>query len=89
MGVYPVGTLVELNRQQIGMVMDVSQSARSRPRVRCLYNLKGESLPRHRDLDLANVTYQNVKITRTVEPEEIADFSLQTLAKELGFTRAA
>lgn len=88
-GVYPVGTLVELNKQQIGMVTDVTQATRSRPKVRCLFNNEGKPLEKQRDLDLAGDAYRNVKITRTVEPEEIEAFSLQTLAEDLGFSRVA
>lgn len=88
-GVYPVGTLVELNKQQIGMVTDVTQATRSRPKVRCLFNHQGEPLPKQRDLDLAGAPFKKVKITRTVEPEEIEAFSLQSLAQDLGFSRVA
>lgn len=88
-GVYPVGTLVELNKQQIGMVTDVTQTSRSRPKIRCLFNHQGQPLPKQRDLDLAADPYRKVKITRTVEPEEIAAFSLQSLTKDLGLNRAA
>ncbi|WP_086479025.1 HD-GYP domain-containing protein [Oceanospirillum sanctuarii] len=88
-GVYPVGTLVELNKQQIGMVTDVAQATRSRPKVRCLFNHQGHPLPKQRDLDLAGGPFKKVKITRTVEPEEIEAFSLQSLAQDLGFSRVA
>lgn len=88
-GVYPVGTLVELNKQQIGMVTDVTQATRSRPKVRCLFNHLGQPLPKPRDLDLAGNKLSKVKITRTVEPEEIEGFSLETLASDLGFNRVA
>lgn len=88
-GVYPVGTLVELNKKQIAMVTDVSQSNRSRPKVRCLFDHNGQPLSQQSDLDLADSSKGGIKITRTVEPEEIEAFSLKALAKDLGFARAA
>ncbi|WP_417594034.1 HD-GYP domain-containing protein [Oceanospirillum sp.] len=88
-GIYPIGTLVELNRQQIGMVTDITRSARSRPKVRCLFDHNGKPLPKHQELDLADDGLRKVNITRTVEPEEIPDLSLQMLAMELGLNRAA
>ncbi len=88
-GIYPIGTLVELNRKQIGMVTDITRSARSRPKVRCLFNHEGKPLPKHRELNLADDALKKVSITRTVEPEEIPDLSLQVLVKELGLSRAA
>ncbi|OOV86821.1 HD-GYP domain-containing protein [Oceanospirillum linum] len=88
-GIYPIGTLVELNRQQIGMVTDITRSARSRPKIRCLFDHEGKPLPKHQELDLADDALRKVNITRTVEPEEIPDLSLQMLAIELGLNRAA
>lgn len=87
-GVYPVGTLVELNKQQIGMVVDVHPGARSKPSVHCLYQHTGQPLAKSRTLNLNSDACRQVKITRTVEPEEIQDFSLQQLADELGFSRS-
>lgn len=88
-GVYPVGTLVELNKQQIGMVTDVSPKTRSRPMVRCLFNRNGQPLAKPCSLNLAGYTKDKLKITRTVLPEEIEAFSLAALAETLGFNRVA
>ena len=88
-GVYPVGTLVELNKQQIGMVIDVNAQARSRPVVHCLFDSQGQLLAKQRDFDLTDQKFSRVKITRTVEPKDIEGFSLQRIADNLGFGHVA
>jgi len=88
-GVYPVGTLVELNKQQIGMVTDVDPKMRSRPTVHCMFDSEGKPLTKQRDFDLTAEKFSRVKITRAIEPNDIEGFSLQDIANNLGFGRVA
>ncbi len=52
-GVYPVGTLVELNNGETGIVVSANREARLHPRVLILINQEGERLERPFVRDLA------------------------------------
>ncbi|MGB1263081.1 MAG: HD-GYP domain-containing protein [Cognaticolwellia sp.] len=53
LGVYPVGTLVELNSQRLAIVEHRNQSDPINPKVRCFYSLKKQRYVMAEDLDLA------------------------------------
>lgn len=50
---YPVGCMVRLNSNELGIVVDVNQSERTRPVIRVLYDQDGTKLHEFWELDLA------------------------------------
>lgn len=61
---YPVGTLVELNTREQGLVIATRKGATDRPIVRVIYDWAGQELKRPYDVDLA--LQNDLCITRTV-----------------------
>ena len=57
---YPVGCMVRLNSRELGVVVDVNQSERTRPIVRVLYDRWGNRLPQFFELDLAKERYLTI-----------------------------
>lgn len=55
-GVYPVGTLVELSTGEAGMVTRVNPRARLRPQVLVLTSPEGQRLKRPKTLDLSKIS---------------------------------
>jgi len=53
LGVYPVGTLVELNSNRLAIVESRNQDDPINPKVRCFYNLKIHSFIMAKDINLA------------------------------------
>ena len=72
MGVYPVGTLVELNTGEVGVVMSQNPSQRLRPRVMMLTNankqLRAHFIPVNLMDTEAQPALANVHITRSLAP---------------------
>jgi len=61
---YPVGTLVELNTREQGLVIVTRKGATDRPVVRVIYDWAGQELKHPYDVDLA--LQRDLCITRTV-----------------------
>lgn len=57
---YPVGCMVRLNSDEIGIVVDINQHERSRPIIRILYDRFGRRLQRFQELDLAKERHLNI-----------------------------
>jgi HD-GYP domain-containing protein (c-di-GMP phosphodiesterase class II) len=53
LGVYPVGTLVELNDHRLAIVESRNQDDPINPKVRCFYNIKKQCYTMAKDIDLA------------------------------------
>ena len=72
MGVYPVGTLVELNTGEVGVVMSQNPSQRLRPRVMMLTNANKQLRAHFIPVNLMDTEVQpalaNVHITRSLAP---------------------
>jgi len=54
---YPVGCMVRLNSQEIGVVVDINQHERTRPIIRVLYDRWGKRLQQFWELDLAKARH--------------------------------
>lgn len=50
---YPIGTIVRLNNHQIGVVVDISREAKSRPVVRLLFDENKQHISKLTELDLS------------------------------------
>ncbi|MFZ5980564.1 MAG: HD-GYP domain-containing protein [Candidatus Zixiibacteriota bacterium] len=67
-GVYPAGTVVLLNTDEIAVVLTNNDTEKSRPFIKIVANRDG-LLDKARWLDLAQPEYQDLRIIRTVDPE--------------------
>lgn len=75
LGVYPVGTLVELNSQRLAIVESRNQDNPIKPKVRCFYDIEKAQSTMAKDIDLAeNTDY----IVRSVRAQDY-DFDLNKI----------
>lgn len=70
LGVYPVGSLVELKSGKLGIVIKSNQQAPLRPMVKVFYNLRHRHFIETKDLDLARISL-NDEIERTVTQDSL------------------
>ena len=79
LGVYPVGTLVELNSQRLAIVESRNQDSPITPKVRCFYDIEKEQSTMAKDIDLAeNSDY----IVRSVRAQDY-DFDINKIIEFL------
>lgn len=73
MGIYPIGSIVQLSDASIGRVLDVNSSAPVRPRVKIMIDRHGREFPRDGG-DVVDLAAEGVKlyIARAVDPRELA-----------------
>jgi hypothetical protein len=69
MGLYPKGSLVELNNSAIAFVMSVSEADPERPKVVVVRNAAGEDLSHHSLLDLMDE--KSIEITKDLDVMEV------------------
>lgn len=67
MGVYPVGSLVKLNNERIGMVM-AQTSATLAPKIKVFYSIRGNHFLEPKDIDLNTDT--TVRIEKAVKASD-------------------
>lgn len=77
LGIYPVGTLVRLQSQQLAVVIEQTPGALLKPRVRVFHCLRRQSRVLMDDLDLAEPGCDD----RILQSESPADFGLRGLEK--------
>ena len=70
MGVFPVGSLVELKSGRIGMVLRANKRYLLRPLVKVFYSLRGEHFIEARDIDLGR-SYETDEIERGRRAENL------------------
>ncbi|NVJ61230.1 MAG: HD-GYP domain-containing protein [Gammaproteobacteria bacterium] len=70
LGVYPVGSLVELKSGKLGVVIKSNQQSPLRPVVKLFYNVRHQHFIEVKDLDLARMNL-NDEIERTVTQESL------------------
>lgn len=68
MGVYPMGSLVELSNQRVGMVMQQNEKQPLSPVVKVIYTTVGNHYVPPKDIDLAKDP--NLKIVKAVMPSD-------------------
>ncbi|GAA0855183.1 HD-GYP domain-containing protein [Aliiglaciecola litoralis] len=72
-GVYPVGSLVMLSNEHIGMVTKLNYESPTRPRVKVFYSARNETYLPIKDVDLKN---SQTKVEKGVTPAEFGlDFN--------------
>ena len=67
----PIGTIVQLNTQEVGEVIASHREALTRPVVRLLYDKDGNRIPVERVVDLKSS--DDMEILRTIRSEDIKD----------------
>lgn len=68
-GLYPIGTLVELDSGEIGVVIQQNRVQRSRPRILLLLDRQKESVPGYQVLDLRDKAWQKLHVAKTLPPD--------------------
>ena len=71
MGIYPIGSVVEMNTGEVGVVVTMNRVRRLRPRVVMVLQANNTPYPRPETVDLAQLTTKNGKayeINTVVEP---------------------
>ncbi|MFA3790891.1 HD-GYP domain-containing protein [Aliiglaciecola sp. SL4] len=66
-GVYPVGSLVKLNNEQVGMVVASNESAPLKPVVKVFYSARTQNYLPIKDIDLAQ---SQMKVEKGVKPSQ-------------------
>jgi HD-GYP domain-containing protein (c-di-GMP phosphodiesterase class II) len=72
--IFPLGTYVKLNSEQIGVVVDINKSHPTRPVIELLFDSDGAPLPQPERKDLSKSPF--LFITRVVSSDEIRNHSL-------------
>ena len=70
MGVFPVGSLVELKSGRLGMVLRANKRYPLRPMIKVFYNLRGEHFIEAKDIDLGR-SYETDEIERGRRAENL------------------
>lgn len=65
-GLYPIGTLVELDSGEVGVVIQQNRVQRSRPRVLLLLDREKAPVPGYQVLDLRDKARQKLHVARTL-----------------------
>lgn len=75
LGIYPVGSLVQLDSGLVGIVMELGEDM-LRPQLKIIYNAKKKRYEKIRDMDLTKA--ENDRVSKTVAPGDfginLADF---------------
>ncbi|WP_448556139.1 HD-GYP domain-containing protein [Thalassotalea montiporae] len=69
LGVYPVGTLVQLNSGKIGLISEINQDKPTHPIVKVFYNARLNQTIPIEDIDLSKSKYRD-QIDKCIRPEE-------------------
>ena len=78
MGLYPIGTMVRLSSDKVGVVIRQNPESLLKPLVRVLYDLKKDCYIRPRDLDFANLP-ENRQNERIVANENSSKWNIDIL----------
>lgn len=70
-GIYPIGTLVQLSDRRIGIVTALHERLRSRPKLKPLFDASGSLLNERGEIDLSHIEHQNIKINRALEAGKV------------------
>ncbi|MBB1488474.1 HD-GYP domain-containing protein [Oceanospirillum sediminis] len=89
MGVYPPGTLVQLNNGYVGMVVSVNESLPSRPCVQMVCNPDGATLDNPEPINLASKDYIKLQVAKALEPDKVPSEALQQIKDNLGIAAQA
>lgn len=70
--VYPIGTIVELNTGDTGIVVDTNREHPTRPIVKVVFNSRGQRITHEHEVDLSKL--KTIMIVKTLNEDEIDRF---------------
>lgn len=70
-GLYPVGTMVRLTTNEIGIVMKVKPDAPDCPQLKIVYDSDGKTLDKSYEIELGTDEWKDTKIAATVNPATV------------------
>ena len=79
MGIYPVGTLVRLNSNEVGVVLRVHAPDPFRPKVRVLFDADGARMEIPRDINLWEAEAGSPSASSVIAPLNPADYHIDPL----------
>lgn len=85
-GIYPIGTLVQLNDRRIGVVTALHERLRSRPKLKPLFDTNGSLLDDRSEIDLSQIEYQDLKINRALEAGKVPPSVFNQIGGLLGLS---
>lgn len=68
-GLYPIGTLVELDTGEVGVVIQQNRVQRSRPRILQLLDREKTQVPGYQVIDLRDAACRGARIAKSLPPE--------------------
>ncbi|MBW2090848.1 MAG: HD-GYP domain-containing protein [Deltaproteobacteria bacterium] len=71
LGIYPAGTLVKLNSEEIAVVLNVNRTNLLRPRVRIIFDSKGIPISGKKIIDLQETKFLDLKILEVLNPKSL------------------
>ena len=79
MGIYPVGTLVRLNSNEVGVVLRVHAPDPFRPKVRVLFDADGARMEIPRDINLWEAEAGLQSASSVIAPLNPSDYHIDPL----------
>ncbi|MEN6326652.1 MAG: HD-GYP domain-containing protein [Syntrophomonas sp.] len=73
---YPIGSIIELNTGEIGIVVDVNKEMPTRPVVRLIYNGLGKTFSQIHEVDLSKLS--TICIVKTLSEKEFAILTIDS-----------
>lgn len=70
--IYPMGTLVELNTGEVGVVIDVNKGQQTRPIIRLLGNQSGQKMNDFKEVDLSKERHKF--IVKVLQDEKVCQY---------------
>ena len=65
-GLYPIGTLVELDSGEVGVVIQQNRVQRSRPRILFLLDAEKAHVPGYKVIDLRDKSFEQLRVAKTL-----------------------
>lgn len=88
-GIYPIGTLIQLSDRRIGVVTALHERLRSRPKLKPLFDTNGTLLEDQCEIDLSHIDFQNLKINRALEAGKVPPQIFSQIGGLLGLSLSA
>ncbi|MEW5721829.1 MAG: HD-GYP domain-containing protein [Thermodesulfobacteriota bacterium] len=71
LGIYPTGTVAELNTGETAVVLGVNHAQLLRPRIKLITDSQGRPLMRQRSIDLNTETHAHRSIRKVLDPKKV------------------
>ncbi len=71
MAIYPIGSMVQLDTNELGLVIQISEQSPLKPMIRILYDSKLKKLPENETHIVDMLKKDTVKIIKVINPKEL------------------